>query len=223
MKIKYAVFDLDGTLLYTLDSIRYHLNRTLLSNGAREITLEQCSEFIGNGARLLVTRAANASGITDEALIGKMLREYNEAYNSDPLPHTYPYEGVSELVDALIARGITVGVVTNKPEPTARQLVSRFFGDGIAFVRGGRLGAVLKPDPTDTLDALASLGGVAGETIFVGDTSVDIETGRNMGAAFSVGVLWGFRDRAELEGAGADLIVDDPMKILGAVNEYEEN
>lgn len=223
MKIKYAVFDLDGTLLYTLDTIRYHLNRTLLNNGADEISLRQCSEYIGNGAKLLVTRAANASGITDEALISKILGEYNEAYNSEPLPYTYPYPGVQDLVLALIARGITVGVVTNKPEPTARQLVSRFFGDGIAFVRGGRPGIVLKPDPTDTLDALATVGGVAGECIFVGDTSVDIETGKNMGAAFSVGVLWGFRDRCELEGAGADLVVVDPMKILDAINEYEEN
>ena len=221
--IKYAIFDLDGTLLSTLESIRYHLNRTLVSNGLSEVTLSQCGEFIGNGARKLVTRAVNAGGVSDEALIDKALAEYNEAYNSDPLPHTYPYPGIAELVDALYERGIALGVVTNKPEPTAIQLIEHFFGGKFRFVRGGRAGAILKPDPTDSLAALSEIGGTPEECIFVGDTYVDILTGKNMGAALSVGVLWGFRTYEELDEAGADIIVKDAGEILLAIEKYEKN
>ena len=215
--IKYVIFDLDGTLLYTLDSILYHLNRTLTSFGLSTITIEQCGEFIGNGARLLVKRAVSVSGDFDTDFVDRVLKTYNEAYNNDPLPHTYPYEGIEELVGSLYERGIKMGVVTNKPEPTARQLVEHFFGDKMAFVRGGRMGAVLKPDPTDSLDALHSVGGEANECAFVGDTYVDIETGKNMKAALSVGVLWGFRTEAELSAASANLIVARPSEILDAI------
>ena len=215
--IKYVIFDLDGTLLYTLDSILYHLNRTLDSFGLSKITIEQCGEFIGNGARLLVKRAVAVSGDFNDELVERVLKTYNEAYNNDPLPHTYPYDGIEELVSALYERGIKMGVVTNKPEPTARQLVEHFFADRIAFVRGGRAGAVLKPDPRDSLDAIHSIGGAASECAFVGDTYVDIETGKNMQAALSVGVLWGFRTEEELSAAHADLIVVKPSEILDAV------
>ena len=221
--LKYAIFDLDGTLLYTLKSILYHLNNTLKANGLKKITLDECGEFIGNGAKLLVERAVNNGGVSDIEIVKKVLTEYNHAYNSDPLPHTHPYDGICELVSALCDKGVKLGVVTNKPEPTARQLVEHFFGDKISFVRGGRSGAVLKPDPTDSLDALSSLGGVPSECAFIGDTYVDIETGKNMGAALSIGVLWGFRTREELEGAGADMVITDPEEILRAICEYEKN
>ena len=221
--IRCAIFDLDGTLLYTLDSILYHLNNTLSANGLDKITLDQCREFIGNGARLLVTRAVAVSGKDDGELVAKVLREYNEAYNSDPLPHTYAYDGVSELVEGLVAKGITVGIVTNKPEPTARQLAEHFFGERVSFVRGGRAGAVLKPDPTDTLDAIASVGATPETSVFIGDTSVDIITGKNVGVKLSIGVEWGFRDFRELSDASADFIVKRPSEILGIISKYEEN
>ena len=221
--IRCAVFDLDGTLLYTLDSIRYHLNNTLVANGLKSITVDQCREFIGNGAKLLVSRAVGVSGVSDTEVIDKVLAEYNAAYNSEPLPFTYPYEGITELVDSLCQEGVTVGVVTNKPQPTAVQLVEHFFGDKVRFVRGGRAGAVLKPDPRDTLDAIASVNATPGTTAFIGDTNVDIETGKNVGAALTIGVTWGFRDFAELYRAGADHIVDRPSEILGIVRGYEED
>ena len=217
-----AVFDLDGTLLNTLDTITYHLNNTLTANGLKNITVDQCRDFIGNGARLLVSRAVGVSGVTDPTVIGKVLAEYNTAYNRDPLPHTYPYDGITELVDALCHRGITVGVVTNKPQPTAHQLVEHFFGETVSFVRGGREGAVLKPDPRDTQDAIASVNATPATTVFIGDTSVDIETGKNVGVALTVGVSWGFRTVDELHLAGADFTVDRPGAILGIVDDYEE-
>lgn len=221
--IRCVVFDLDGTLLYTLKSILYHLNNTLSENGLEKITIDQCREFIGNGARLLVTRAVGVSGVDDEDTISRVLKEYNAAYNSEPLPYTYPYEGITELVDQLVERGITVGIVTNKPEPTARQLSDHFFGGKISFVRGGRAGAVLKPDPADTLAAIDGVGLSADDTAFVGDTSVDIITGKNAGVALTFGVEWGFRDCRELSDAGADHILRVPSEILSVIEKYEEN
>lgn len=215
--INCVIFDLDGTLLYTLDTILYHLNRTLTDNGLKTITLTQCSDFIGDGARKLVKRAVEAGGVFDDELTAKVLLEYNLAYNSDPLPHTYPYDGISALIDELTSRGITLGVVTNKPEPTARQLVEHFFGDKIAAIRGGRAGAVLKPDPTDSLDMLAAFGRKPSECAFVGDTPVDIATAKNMAAALSVGVSWGFRTRGELESASSDAIADTPAEALSLI------
>lgn len=215
--IKYLIFDLDGTLLYTLESILYHLNSTLEAHSLKKITIDQCSDFIGDGARKLVTRAVAVSGIDDADTVNEVLSEYNAAYNSDPLPHTYPYEYITELVDSLKEHGIILGVVTNKPEPTARQLVEHFFPGKFTFIKGGREGAVLKPDPSDSIEALAALGGSASECAFVGDTSVDIRTAENMGAALSVGVSWGFRSREELIAIGADVVVDLPREIIAAI------
>ncbi len=206
--IKYVLFDLDGTLLSTLDTITYHLNAALSARGLGEITVEDAREYIGNGARKLVARAVSRGGVDDEAVIGAVLSDYNRAYDTDPLPETEPYEGITALVDKLYAEGIKLGVVTNKPEPTAKKLISHFFKDKISIVSGGREGIVLKPDPRESLSVLAGMGGVPSECAFVGDTSVDILTGKNMGAALSVGVTWGFRSREELLGAGADVTVD---------------
>ena len=211
--IKYALFDLDGTLLSTLDTIRYHLNSTISGLSLGEVTLEDTRQFIGNGARKLVTRALAKNGVTDEETVAKVLGIYNRAYDSDPLPLTYPYDGVVELIDALYERGITLGVVTNKPEPTAIKLVDSFFPGKFAFVRGGKAGAILKPDPTEALSLLDSVGGSASQCAFIGDTDVDIFTGKNMGAALSIGVCWGFRSREELTSAGADFVLDDAKEV----------
>lgn len=215
--IKYVIFDLDGTLLYTLESILCHLNSTLESHNLKKITIDQCSDFIGDGARKLVARAVEVSGVDDVDTVNEVLSEYNAAYNSDPLPHTYPYEDITELVDRLKEHGITLGVVTNKPEPTVSQLVEYFFSGKFTFIKGGREGAVLKPDPSDSIEALATLGGSASECAFVGDTFVDIRTAENMGAALSIGVSWGFRSRDELVSAGADVVVDRPCQIITSI------
>lgn len=217
--IKCVLFDLDGTLLSTLDTITYHLNNTLSAFSLREISVNDCSEFIGNGARKLVERAVAKSGVGDEGTVRRVLEVYNDAYNSDPIPHTEPYDGVVDLVEELYGRGIKLGVITNKPEPTAIKLIDSFFPDRFDLVSGGREGAVLKPDPKEALAVLEKLGAHASECAFVGDTSVDIKTGINMGAGLTVGVSWGFRSREELAGAGADIVVDTPNDILRAVAE----
>ena len=212
--IKCCVFDLDGTLLSTLDTITLHLNNTLRSEGLLEITVDECRAFIGDGARKLVLRAVGKSGEVEVPRFEKILATYNEAYNSDPLPLTEPYPGITALVGELVHRGYRLAVVTNKPEPTAKKLVEHFFKDSFDLVIGGRAGAVLKPDPTDTLNAIAELGCLPSETAFIGDTSVDIMTAKNATVALSVGVSWGFREVAELSAAGADVIIDEAKSLI---------
>ena len=207
--IKCVLFDLDGTLLSTLETITYHLNGALVSHGLTRITVEDTRKFIGNGAKMLVTRAVSLSGVEDDSVINAVLSNYNYAYDIDPLPCTEPYEGITTLVDRLYADGFKLGVVTNKPEPTAKKLIEHFFGEKISCVSGGRSGIILKPDPGESLRVIADMGLNASMCAFVGDTSVDICTGKNMGAALSIGVTWGFRDRDELALSGADFLVDD--------------
>ena len=215
--IKYVLFDLDGTLLSTLETITYHLNAAISAFSLGSVTVEDTRKFIGNGARKLVTRALAKNGVNDDKIVSQVLSVYNSLYDADPIPLTEAYDGIVTLVDALYAAGITLGVVTNKPEPTAKKLIESFFPGKFAFVRGGGEGVILKPDPTESLALLKSVGGDAGECAFIGDTDVDIYTGKNMGAALSIGVSWGFRTREELMAAGADAVVDKADEILSVI------
>ena len=217
--IKCVLFDLDGTLLSTLDTITYHLDSVISERSLGGVTVEDTRQFIGNGARKLVTRALAKNGVYDDATVSMVLEEYNRAYDADPLPHTAPYDGICELVDELYSRGFVLGVVTNKPHPTAQKLVDSFFPGKFAFVRGGGDGVILKPDPTESLKLISRLNIDASECAFVGDTDVDIFTAKNMCASLSLGVAWGFRSREELVSAGADAVVERASEILDLIRE----
>ena len=215
--IKYCIFDLDGTLLNTIRSITYYLNNTLAEEGLEPITEDECKIFIGDGARKLVTRAVNSKGIESDEIIERVLKKYNAVYDSDPYSLTEPYPGIPELIDALISKGIRIGVLSNKPNSTTVSVVRQFFGDKFNYVAGGRDGIALKPSPESTLAMLCEMGGTPSELAFIGDTAVDITTGKNAGARLTVGVLWGFRTKEELMGAGAGVIVSHADEVLRAV------
>ena len=215
--IKYCIFDLDGTLLNTIRSITYYLNNTLAEEGIAPITEEECKIFIGDGAKKLVCRALLSKGITSEELNERVLAKYNAAYDNDPYYLTEPYPGITELIDELRTRGYVLGVLSNKPDSTAVSVVKRFFGESFELIAGGREGVALKPAPDSTLNMLRDMGGTPETLAFIGDTAVDITTGKNAGAALTVGVLWGFRTREELEGAGADVIAESARDVLEAV------
>ena len=121
------------------------------------------------------------------------------------------------MLEGLKAVGITLAILSNKPDPTVKQLAEKLTPGVFKIAMGGREGIPLKPDPTAVYEILDELGVTPSEVVYVGDTSVDMETGKNFGAAYTVGVPWGFRDRAELEQAGADMIVDIPSEILALV------
>lgn len=215
--IKCCIFDLDGTILDTIGSITYFVNKTLNEYGIESVSVEECKYFAGNGARNLIKRALTSKGVTDEALAEKIFADYVKAYDKDPLYLTNVFEGIDGLLSELRSRGVKLAVLSNKPDSTVKSIVKDFFGDAFDVAIGGRDGVPLKPDPTSALDILNMLGFTPEETAWVGDTSTDIETAKNLKVALSVGVLWGFRKIDELEGAGADIIASSADEVLKGI------
>ena len=215
--IKCCIFDLDGTILNTITTITYYVNRTLESYKIDCVTEDECKYFAGNGARLLIERALRSKGICDKILAKKILKDYNEAYDKYPLHLTAPFESVDELIKQLKARGIKLAVLSNKPDSTVKSIVSHFFGDSFDIVLGGRDGIPLKPDPTVPQQIIEELGIDKNETAWVGDTGTDVETGKNLGVRLNIGVLWGFRPKEELVSSGADVTVSAVNEILAEV------
>jgi len=219
--IKCCIFDLDGTILDTIGSITYFVNKTLNEYGIESVSVDECKYFAGNGARNLIKRALTSKGVTDEALTEKILADYVVAYDKDPLYLTTVFEGIDGLLSELRARGVKLAVLSNKPDSTVKSIVKDFFGDAFDVALGGRDGVPLKPDPTAAQDILNMLGFTPEQTAWVGDTSTDIETAKNLKAALSVGVLWGFRKRDELEGAGADIIASSADEVLKGILSFD--
>ena len=217
--IKNVIFDLDGTLLNTLPTIKHHLNTTLTHFGYREVDDEQTKRYIGDGAYQLIYRALAEQGEGSAERIDTVLRHYMKEYEQAPLYLTEIYDGIPEMLDSLRAEGIGLLVISNKPDVAAIAVVGHFFPGIFTLVHGGIDGIPLKPDPALPLRMLAELSARADECAFVGDTAVDINTAANMGAAMSFGVLWGFRDEAELSAAGATRTVLHPSEIVRTIVE----
>lgn len=219
---KMCVFDLDGTLTNTLPTIAYYINHALdeIGLGALgQIPTDCFRYYVGNGAELLCHRSLAHFGLDDEAhadLYDALYRVYNRDYDAAPLYLTCPYDGMKELADVLCQKGIDRAVLSNKPDYAAGEVVRHFYGDRFQTVRGARPGVPLKPAPDALLAVLAEHGVAPDEAVMIGDTSVDIRTGRAAGVT-TVGVTWGFRGRAELQEAGADHIIDHPDELLAAL------
>ena len=212
--IKACVFDLDGTILDTIGTICHFVNATLEKFNIEKISIDECKIFVGNGARTLIERTLASRGITDSQTIQQVLDDYNALYNSDPYYMTAPFQGITELITSLREMGIGIAVVSNKPQFLTRPIVSRFFGSLVDVTFGGREDVPLKPAPDSTAEAISLLGAESWETVYVGDTGTDMQTGRALGAALVIGVLWGFREEPELIANGADVIVSHPLEIL---------
>lgn len=213
---KLCIFDLDGTLTDTLSTISYFGNYALSSFGFPEIPTERYKKLVGNGRDNLLHRMLAENGLDTPENYEKVGKVYDEAYEADPLFKTEPYDGIMELLDNLIENGVKIAVLSNKQHAVAADVVRLFFGKRFHIAYGQRKGINIKPAPDAALNILDELGISASETLFIGDTNVDIETGKNAGMK-TVGVLWGFRDYDELSSAGADYIVSKPDEILDIV------
>ena len=213
--IKCCIFDLDGTILDTIVTITHFVNKALHKFGYGSVTVEQCKYFAGNGARTLITRALAHFGVTDAAVIDEVLREYDADYKADPHHLTRAFDGITEMLGSLADRGVKLAVISNKQDAITKDAIAHFFPGVFDAVVGGRAGVPLKPAPDAPLLLLRELGIAPSECAFVGDTSVDVETGRNMGAGLVVGVLWGFRQIDELR--DSDVIASSPSDILSAL------
>ncbi len=215
--IRGCIFDLDGTLLNTLTSINYYVNKSLTRAGFGKITEEQTAVFVGDGAKALIERALRSCGADVESLgdfVNSLTKEYVEEYNENPEYLTRPYDTIPELLSELKRRGVKLGVVSNKPHSTVLPLVERFFPGVFDAVSGGRSGVPLKPAPDAPLMQCEELGLSPSEIAYFGDTGTDMRTGKAFSAALTVGVCWGFRSEAELTSCGADVTVNLPLEIL---------
>ena len=212
--MKACIFDLDGTLTDTVRTLAYFVNAETAKHGFPPAPVEQFKYFAGNGARTLIHRVLAYHGVTDAVLEDTILQDYNAAYDADFLYLCTLYDGIAEMITALRNQGVQLAVLSNKPQPTTQKIIKAFFDAGtFSVVFGQREGVPLKPDPSSVFEILDLLHLKKEECLYIGDTAVDIQTGKSAGLT-TVGVLWGFRDRAELEEAGATHIIAKPSELL---------
>ncbi len=199
------IFDLDGTLLNTLPTIAHYGNSALEKFGFGGICEERYKTLVGNGRDVLIHRMLAEHGADTAENFDRVGGVYDALYEADVMYLTRPYDGIPELLRDLKAAGVRLAVLSNKPDNVVNPIAKSVFGGVFDIIRGKTPEFPTKPDPASALDICARLGCAPQRTTFVGDTSVDIKTGKN-GGFYTVGVEWGFRGRDELTAAGADFI-----------------
>lgn len=210
-----VIFDLDGTLLNTLEDLADAGNWVCRRNGWPEHTLEEYRTMVGHGLSDLV-RKFSPEGCRSPLLMMNTLAQFSEYYGQHNMDKTRPYAGMTELTAELGRRGVNMAVYSNKADDFSRQIVEHYFPGVFTLVRGKVRGVPVKPDPTGVRQVLTELGADPAGTLFVGDSSVDIGTAHNAGLA-ACGVTWGFRSRESLTDAGADFLADTPEQLSAVI------
>lgn len=214
---KVCIFDLDGTLTDTLESLTYSVNATLSELGLSQITDEQCKAFVGSGARKLIERSLKAAGDPELLHVEKAMEVYGRIFKENCTYHVAPYEGIVELLDTLKALGVSLAVLSNKPHLQTKDVVATFFGtDTFTCVQGQQEEIPRKPDPTAVFMIAKELNVATEECLYIGDSDVDMQTGKAAGVT-TIGVTWGFRSREILKENGAVYIVDKAQEIISIV------
>lgn len=214
MAIKAVFFDMDGTLVNSLNDLAVSTNYALDKNGYEKKPIENYADYQGNGVYVMIERALAPKVVSKEELT-TLRNDFFDYYKNHCTDYTTVYDGMRELVETLKTNGIIVGCITNKVEKIAINIIEYFFG-GMDIVAGQIDGVPNKPDPYQTNEAMKTLNLKPEECLFVGDTNVDINTAA-AACVKSVGCLWGFRTKEELIQAGADYIVSDPSEIWDLV------
>lgn len=209
------VFDLDGTLVHSLPGIAAALGRAMAALGYAPHPEPAVRGFIGDGARILATRALPAG--SSDALIGRLEQAFKDDYSRTWSAATAPYPGIVGMLETLAAGGLPLAVLSNKPHPFTIAMVADLFpGIPFAAVLGQRPGIPHKPDPTGMLEIVAGLGVAPADCWMIGDSTMDLATARGSGAR-AVGVTWGYHDRAALAAVKPDALLDSPAELLAAV------
>jgi len=213
MKYKAVIFDLDGTLLNTIDDIANSVNSVLEKSGFPVHSTEEIKYFVGTGFYNLI-RLALPEKNRDDGTIKKLVEMLREEYNTRWNQYTKPYDGIAELLDELTKRNVKKAVLSNKADNFTKIIVAQLLPQWqFEVVWGERPDVPKKPDPTAALEIADMLNISPDEFILLGDSSYDIQTGVTAGM-FAVGALWGFRTADELKSAGADALIEKPLDLL---------
>lgn len=204
MKYKAVLFDMDGTVLDTLEDLKSAVNRTLSEFDMPQCTLEQVRCYVGNGARRLIEQAVPKG--SSEETVETVLSWFKAYYEQHCLIATGPYAGIIPLMERLKSKGVKMAVVSNKPDEAVRELAERFFPGLLELSAGQKDSVPRKPAPDMVELAMADMGVSKTESVYVGDSEVDVLTAANAGLD-CICVTWGFRTVAELEAAGAKTLV----------------
>ncbi len=214
---KVCIFDLDGTLTDTVESLTYSVNATLSELGLSQITEEQCKAFVGSGARKLIERSLKAAGDPELLHVEKAMEVYGRVFKENCTYHVAPYEGIVEMLATLKTLGVRLAVLSNKPHLQTKDVVATFFGaETFTCVQGQQEGIPRKPDPAAVFMIAKELNVATEECLYIGDSDVDMQTGNAAGVT-TIGVTWGFRSREVLKENGAAYIVDKAQEIISIV------
>ena len=206
-----VIFDLDGTLLNTLDDLADAGNWVCAQHGWPTHEVEEFKYFVGNGLAKMIERIS-PEGFRSPEQVAATLAEFTPYYDAHKADKTAPYAGMKEALEALKAAGVRLAVLTNKADALARSVMEHYYPGLFPVVQGAVPGFPTKPDPALLLQLMEKLGADRESTLFVGDSNVDIRTAEN-GGLRSCGVLWGFRTRQELLEEGADYLAETPEQL----------
>ncbi|MEN5054160.1 HAD family hydrolase [Sphingobacterium kitahiroshimense] len=211
--MKLIIFDLDGTLLDTLQDLGDSCNMILERYGYPTHLLESYKKFVGNGVRMLIERALPQDVRTDD-IITHLLSAFKKYYEEKAESHTKPYAGIIQLLQDLQSSGYLISIASNKYHEAVLPLVAKYFSEfSFDLILGHRNGHPAKPDPDIVFDTLNILNVKPDDCFYVGDSSVDMDTANNAGVQ-AIGVSWGFREVDELRLHGATFIIDEPKQLL---------
>ena len=205
-----VIFDMDGTVLNTLDDLAASVNYVLTRYGMPVHCTEDYRRYFGNGIRYALQCAVPKG--TEEAAIDQMILVFREHYNAHCLDKTRPYDGIQELMKALRDRGYKLAIVSNKIDSAVKELNAKFFSDYVDVAIGEREGIRRKPAPDTVVQALEELKSAKHEAVYIGDSEVDLQTAANAGLP-CISVLWGFREKDFLTEQGAAVFVNTPQEI----------
>lgn len=218
MRYKLAVFDMDGTILNTLEDLADSTNYALEANGLPKRTIDEVRRFVGNGIRLLIERAVPADSKPE--LVDKVFETFKKYYKTHCAVKTRPYDGIKEVLVSLRKAGCLTAVVSNKADFAVQDLCKDYFEGLFDFAVGEREGIKKKPAPDSVYEVLSKLKTKKEDAVYIGDSDVDFATSVNAGMDVIM-VGWGFRDEEFLREKGAKRIIKQPSEILDIILEED--
>lgn len=218
---KAVIFDLDGTLLNTIDDIADSMNSVLERNSFPGFPVERYKEFVGNGVEMLIKRVVPSDKQEDSALIKQLIHDFKTEYEKNSMNKTKIYDGIFEMLEELSDKNIFLSILSNKPEYLVKKLTEFYLPyRHFVFIKGAVDNKPKKPDPIQAVEISRNLNIKPDEFLFIGDTKTDVKTALNSGMV-PIGVSWGFRERTELKEFGALAIVEKPREIIQLLEKEE--